>query len=111
MLSDLYFYKITHTDFDGTTTDVCEVIATNYNAFVKDEIQVYPNPTSDKLTIISRNHGSVEVVLVDVLGKIVYRKWHHSAQPIVLSVAALNSGVYQIILKGKTLSNVKFIKE
>src|SRR5690554_3775758 len=75
------------------------------------EINIYPNPVTDNLTISSKNPNSFEITIFNILGSQVFYKAHvvNNEQ---LKVANLQTGLY--VLKATSISGhtetIKFIK-
>ena len=51
----------------------------NQNEFFVSDMQVYPNPTNDyvNLSFVSAKETEVQIVLSDILGKVVFTKKYH----------------------------------
>lgn len=60
-------------------------------------MSVYPNPTSDDITVAHNFSGSVQLNLIDITGKIVLNKSFQSNQ-VHLNLDQLNAGVYQLVI-------------
>jgi len=69
------------------------------------DIQVFPNPTKDKITI--RTTENFEVVsLKDILGKEVKLSWSITSQGIQLDMSRLVDGIYFLHLKGDNRNEI-----
>lgn len=79
---------------------------------IKTEFNIFPNPTSEKLTIASplQQFGTDTVQIYDSMGSIV--KTVGINQPItVIDILKLSSGLYYIRLKNNTTPTLKFVKQ
>lgn len=92
-------------EFDYVVSDIEEV------AGLADQIQVYPNPFSDQLSIRTELtvKGPIKLSMIDALGKQVYeKKWMSmpGLNSLDLSLPSLADGVYhyQITYDGKSIS-------
>lgn len=79
-----------------------------------DAIQLYPNPTSNSLTVVNADHFqhcSIEVI--DAMGQVVSSVTVTSEQPsVTIDVSQLNSGIYFLqVQQDDNIKSVKFIKE
>ena len=71
-------------------------------AFKEDEVQVYPNPSSDKIVIdyVNTSKESVNGEIIDMNGKLV-RGFSFSGNSTTLNISNLPNGVYTIFLRQK----------
>ena len=73
---------------------------------------LFPNPSSNQLQFKydGYNQQFVNIEIVDICGKIVINKNHHSN---VIDVSQLNAGLYFITISenGKQIAKQKFVKE
>lgn len=78
---------------------------------------VFPNPAQDVIAVslISQQHESGEIIIYDLLGRIVYRnavELKDGYQQFKIPVSNLNAGVYQIIISSHSLQlNKAFVKQ
>jgi hypothetical protein len=68
----------------------------------KNELKVYPNPAGNLITVINTDFNS-EVILMDVMGKVVKRVQNIGDQNLQMDLSDLSPGAYQMVLK----SNLK----
>ncbi len=100
----LNYYRLKQIDQDGgfMYTEVLEVQ-------VNSPIEVYPNPSRDKISLNGISEGNTNIQLHDATGK-----W---VQTLVLSgseidISHLSAGIYFLSIQGETkIHKVKFIKE
>jgi hypothetical protein len=111
----LYFVKFRFTftsdnldtNKDGWMIDDIEVncIGTGINEIANSPFQIYPNPTSDFISIFSSNEVKlIEVAIIDITGKIVLTTSHT-----IVDLSKLEAGIYFIDLitdTGKYLSRI-----
>lgn len=76
------------------------------------QVFVYPNPTKNKLNLHFKNMMADEIMITDVLGKIVFKE-NNLKQQNELSIERLEAGVYlyQIMKNNKAIAQGKIIKE
>ena len=65
----------------------------------EDSFTIYPNPASDFITIETLNALESDVVIYDLTGKIIIRKFLHSGDN-KIDVKNINSGIYVISING-----------
>jgi hypothetical protein len=75
----------------------------------ENAITVFPNPTSDEVTIKINNYfGSLEMQLFDLNGRIILEKNSDSfSNEEQLSLKGISSGIYILKLKGQSISSSK----
>ena len=75
-----------------------------------NEIQIYPNPVKDFISIIQDDNSSLLYTISDITGKQILAGQNKYNERI--DVSKLSKGVYFIQIKGKTIkTTLKFIKE
>ncbi len=107
-------YAVIITQGNCADTSSCIMLTgTNINTVSSAaEIAVFPNPSSDWLTIDASDIASYEYKIYDLLGQIYYQGQHHSNRPLKLSTKALASGVYWLqIQHNNQLQTIKLIKK
>jgi len=82
-------------------------LTTGIDELEKKEFKIYPNPTSDNLTLEFREPNSGKIVVTDALGKRVKHKRFNSVQKLSINLSDLDNGIYFLRYKNET---VKFIK-
>jgi hypothetical protein len=104
------YYKLVQIDQDGKTTEI-GVRTLNFG-LAKLDIQVYPNPTHNLVTLSFAPASINEYQVLDVSGKILQRGTIHAQESSkTLSLGNYPSGVYLIKLKGNTLNeSIRVIK-
>ncbi len=70
-------------------------------------VQVYPNPSTGKMTVKNNNSEISEIQLIDLSGKIVYTK-SASGNELVIDISSLNKGLY--LLKVQTQNGTETIR-
>lgn len=104
-------YTVIHTTSNGTctssTTQVISVSNTGINEENSESINIYPIPTSDKITIQVgiQNMGITRLNIFDMTGKEVFSKVItvlDSDNSLELDLSSLVSGVYHVQLKNET---------
>ncbi len=100
------YYKLVQIDKDGTTTDL-GVRVLNFGLPTSD-VQLYPNPTTDKITIKFENGIFNQLQLVDVNGRVLQsigvNKAENSKQ---VSLASYPAEIYIIKLSGSGITETR----
>ena len=83
-----------------TTTVNCTGVGINDIDLSKDALKLYPNPTSDKITIENSSNLNMEYITVfNVLGQVVYQSVPQNAVKHQMNVSNLASGLYTVRIK------------
>jgi hypothetical protein len=118
--SQTFVYTVTDFDADGDLDIAsCAYNDDDLNYFSNNQIvlssedstleplSIYPNPTKNVLNFEGYNSASIEVTVVDLLGKTVLQKTLNNGE--TLNVSQLSNGIYTININNDFAS--KFIKE
>jgi hypothetical protein len=97
---------------------LCQIFPTQCTALSNDSftlentVSIYPNPTSNELTIVSATNAIETIKISNIFGSIVKEiKLNAAVKSTTVSVKELANGVYTIQLNaGKTISTLKFSK-
>lgn len=93
---------------DNVNVSHPDVLASSENTF-QNEFIVYPNPTTDNLTIQNlTSNQQLEVKLVDQLGKVILCQSFNSSET-TIDLSLFNSGIYQLILSNGLVIKTKKI--
>ena len=75
---------------------------TNTNQIDKEEIKIYPNPSSKYVNIVlPKNHSESKIMIYDVIGNIVFNKTIKSEFSHRINLANYSNGLYQIVITSK----------
>jgi hypothetical protein len=90
----------------------CFQAAAAINEIENAKINIFPNPANDYITLTFNNINDVsgEIIIIDIIGNVVYRKTIHDNST-RFNVASFSQGVYTVVFtnkKGKSIS--KFVK-
>ena len=78
----------------------CFVVGINNINLDKDALNLYPNPTSGKITIENSSNLNMEnITILDVLGRVVYQATPQSATKDQVDISNLVSGLYTVHIK------------
>jgi hypothetical protein len=93
-----------------STTDDFTITSLNTITFLKNIVNIYPNPTSGIISISSIDNSPVDKIeIVDVLGKIVSVKTGNTSQ---IDISEFSNGVYIFkIFAGEAIFQKKIIKQ
>lgn len=82
------------------------------DAFNKDNVSIYPNPTETQLFIkASENLGDVKITLIDINGRVVYQSNDSLFNTISINTSDLKAGIYILNINGDSFNyNEKIIK-
>lgn len=95
------YYRLSQVDFDGTK----EYLNTHSSDCNETEIEIYPNPFSEDVSIINFKGNTIEVL--NQLGQKQNVSILHQENSIVLNTELLDSGVYFVVLEGKAYRLLK----
>ena len=94
----------------GFTINIISPTTTNLDNDIskKSDVKIYPNPTSNQLTIVSKKFDFNEIVIVDIAGRIIKTSKKETS---TINVADLPSGIYfiNLIANDRTIIK-KFVK-
>ncbi len=110
--ANLIYYRLKQVDFDGTT-DYSKVLVIENCYTPPTSINVYPNPTVDRINIeTSYQEESVDVNIVNLTGQIVLQNQIAKGENIKqIEVSALPAGTYIVLVGGDNPQSKKFIKQ
>ena len=77
--------------------EVVDSLETNIPVFEKEQIKIYPNPTSGELYIEFGNDQQRHIQIVDMNGRVLYKETHDE-QNVQLSLEHYASGTYTIVI-------------
>ncbi|MCB0400974.1 MAG: YHYH protein [Flavobacteriales bacterium] len=104
-----YYGQVTTTGTNNTIPGnvTCGMVTNVPQLQQHEEVNIYPNPASDQITIEYGNQLPNQVIVMNALGEVVY-----SDQPAqTVNVSRLPAGIYQLILQyDNQLVNHKFVK-
>jgi uncharacterized repeat protein (TIGR03803 family) len=113
LISDgTYLYGMTSA---GGTNGVGTIFKINHSGVdisernIERDISIYPNPTSDKLYLESRNILNLEATFFDMIGRQIDYKAIGQYQKIEFDVSTLDKGVYFLIINNQEQSFVRKI--
>ena len=77
--------------------EVVDSLETNIPVLEKEQIKIYPNPTSGELYIEFENEKQRQIQVINMNGRVLYTKTHYE-QNVQLSLEHYASGTYTIII-------------
>ncbi len=105
----LYLVEVT---LDGCTerSDVIEVDTLGLEQFSSEELQIYPNPSLDFITVDFNSQNELQLSIIDLSGKL--QKQKNISGKTRLNIKTLPSGIYflKLVSKEKT-GTFKFVKK
>ena len=99
------YYRLKQTDFDGQF-EYSEIRSVNIERLENSQIEMYPNPVKNQITIFANSTELAEITIYNALGQdvtLLALKIEKSSRKLVLDVSSLSSGIYYI--KTKTTAN------
>lgn len=106
------YYRLKQTDFDGTY-DYSNIIAVEFDA--KIEASIFPNPTSEQLTLRTTIEDMVNIRIVNINGQVVWQQSQYIDNQLDLNINELPVGTYWLQVTNESNQAVLysdiFIKE
>jgi photosystem II stability/assembly factor-like uncharacterized protein len=87
------------TSTTSKTVEVTTCVGINENTFVGRDINVFPNPSSDKINIEIAGLDLYQYQVTDLLGKVVLKDTVANQDRITLDVSNLNKGIYLLVIE------------
>ncbi len=110
-LDGVNYYRLKQIDFDGAF-EYSDIVSVDFKG--QTTIKLFPNPSTDKLTITGDISELVTLKIIDLNGKVLYQSEQFFAEQADIDLDAIPSGSYilQIISTNKqsTLSTMSFVK-
>lgn len=93
-----------------TLTFESEPLPSSVSEIQQSGVQVYPNPTSDFLNIISKNGNIGKIEFIDATGRVVFSENANGSQ-MRIDTRDLSQGVYLVVFQnGENFTSSRFIK-
>ena len=97
------YYRLKQTDFDGKYT-YSQIKSVNVKSFKNIQLEVFPNPTENRITIIGDKTELKQVRIFNILGQDVTSLTsvisNENNSKIIIDLESLTNGLY--LIKGKT---------
>jgi hypothetical protein len=104
------YYRLKQTDFDGQF-EYSQIKSVSINQLISGSVEIYPNPTNDKITVIGIENELSEVRIFNPLGQDVTNLTTISSSnesTMLIDVSRLAKGIYYV--KTKTTANSVYKK-
>ena len=90
------FYRLTQTDFDGTSETFKAVGVTLNEIQEKLAVKVYPNPTQGKVNILSENQNleNASISIYNAQGSLIISLPNQSGRIFEIDLSGLEKGIY-----------------
>jgi hypothetical protein len=108
--SGISYYRLKQTDFDGQF-EYSQIRSVNIERLKNAQTEIYPNPATNKITIIGSAAELEEIVLYNTLGQDVTTLTKQSIESggqLIIDLSKLSSGIYYV--KTKTTANKVYKK-
>jgi choice-of-anchor B domain-containing protein len=69
---------------------------------LNNSVVIFPNPSSDVITISSKNQVITDITIFDLLGNKIYTESNINVENKVVNISSLNSGLYLVKINGNT---------
>ncbi len=99
------YYRLKQTDFDGQF-EYSQVESINIQSLENSQIEIFPNPATNQITIKGSSYGLKNIVLYNTLGQNITSLTEQAItneNQVVIDISKLSKGMYYI--KTKTTSN------
>ena len=100
-LTGTTYYRLKQTDFDGEFS-YSNIVSTHISDAIANQIDIYPNPTSNKVTIIGEETELEVINVYTILGENVTERLRiikNNTKKITIDFSKLNTGIYYIKTK------------
>ena len=101
----LSYYRLKQTDFDGQF-DYSQIISVNTELTNNSQIEIYPNPTNNNITLVGNKNELEDISIYNTLGQditLLTQQLEINKSKVIIDLTRLNSGIYYI--KTKTTAN------
>jgi hypothetical protein len=105
------FITVTTPGGTATSTTPFNIVATGLTSQVMPELQVYPNPFQDQLTVVLPAAGPAQVELRDLTGRIVLARTSLPLDRQLKLPDTLSSGVYLLEVRQGNVIAVRRVKK
>ena len=103
----LNYYRLKQVDLDGTFV-YSQIVKAQLNEMA-EQVNIYPNPAKDQITVVSKNAANLKIT--NVLGQVVYSQQFKNATEKVINITDLKPGVYNLTLESESgIRKQKFVK-
>jgi len=102
---DISYYRLKQTDFDGKFS-YSQIESVNIKNSGNSNIEIFPNPTKNQITIVGGTHDLEDLKIYNVLGQdvtIFTKKINSNKSKRIIDLSKLSEGTYYI--KTKTTAN------
>jgi len=98
--SRISYYRLKQTDFDGEFS-YFNILSVNNQYSIKNEIEIYPNPTSSKISLIGDSNELEIINVYNILGENVTNQTllEGGTEKMIVDLSKLSSGTYYIRTK------------
>jgi len=99
------YYRLKQTDFDGQFS-YSHIVSVNIKSIANNQIEIYPNPTSNKMILVGNLHELEVINVYNILGEEVTNQIiliENNKQKTIIDLSKLSTGTYYI--KTKTTAN------
>ena len=99
------YYRLKQTDFDGQF-EYSQIRSINIELSDNSQIEIYPNPTNNKITVMGNQNELEDIIIYNTLGQdvtLLTQQIENNKIKVVIDLTKLSSGIYYI--KTKTTAN------
>lgn len=101
----LSYYRLKQTDFDGKF-EYSHVRSVNIELTDHSQIEMYPNPTNNNITIVGNENELEDIIICNTLGQnvtLLTQQIENNKTKVIIDLTKLSSGIYYI--RTKTTAN------
>jgi len=92
---------------DSLTFTFCMGTANNIEELKTNDFELFPNPSNGIFTIKRNQKSTANIVIYDVLGKVIFEKKNETKKEIQINLTAINQGVYFVSIISKNERTIK----
>jgi hypothetical protein len=100
------YYRLSQTDFNGTTRDHSDIAVTSQRSETSDFVSsLFPNPSSSYATFMYDGYDTktpLEITLINELGEVIMSERYttlYNGMPLTLYTSNLAGGLYQVLIQ------------
>jgi hypothetical protein len=106
-LTYTYYYNFNLSDFGIT-------FSSNYENIIENRISIYPNPSSNTISLSCEDNPAGYIEIIDRLGRVMYKEKSTGCEEKSIDISGFSQGLYFVRMideSGRVMGKGKFVKE